>query len=40
MNCGIYYIKVKRSDTIKKYNISVNTYKDIQRNKTWKHVEI
>lgn len=32
--------KIKRSITLEKYNISKHLYKDIQRNKTWKHVEI
>lgn len=42
----VYLIKlnikngVKRSITLSKYGISVNIYKDIQRGKTWKHINV
>lgn len=31
---------LKRKEFCEKYNVSVNIYKDIQRNKTWKHIEV
>lgn len=34
------YNNVKRKITLKTYNISINVYKDIKRNKTWKNVVI
>lgn len=42
----VYLIKmnikngVKRSVTLSQYGISVNIYKDIQRGKTWKHINV
>lgn len=32
--------KVKRSITLKQFNITVNIYKDIQRGRTWKHIKL
>lgn len=34
------YNNVKRKITLKTYNISINVYKDIKRNKSWKNVVI